>query len=183
MKIGQKFNILTLKEYLFFIDNYKKYTDFNVLGLYRSIAENEKLSLEEKIQVREYAHQFFKKTFDFLQLKDPKTFIAVETLGQELTTAEEYQWWEKIRHNQQKILSDKKIKHRNFGDYSKHNCGDETCLWNGIMVRQGSWLAEGQMHFLGDKSKYSAQDKAERQRADRKNRRRIIQQDLDSEVD
>jgi len=32
MEIGQKFNQLTLDEYFFYIDNYKKYKDFNTLG-------------------------------------------------------------------------------------------------------------------------------------------------------
>jgi len=89
MVISQKFNQLTLKEYFFYVDNHKKYTDFNTLGLYRSIIENEKLGLPEKIEVREYAHQFFRKTFDFLQLKDPDTFVKVSTLGQTLTVAGE----------------------------------------------------------------------------------------------
>ena len=77
MVIGQNFNTLSLKEYYFFIDNYKKYTDFNTLGLYRSIVENENLKLNDKIAVREYAHKTFKKTFDFLQLKDPKTLMTI----------------------------------------------------------------------------------------------------------
>jgi hypothetical protein len=64
MEIGQKFNTLNIKEYFFYIDNYKKYTDFNTLGLYRSIVENEKLSLDDKKAVREYAHKIFRKTFE-----------------------------------------------------------------------------------------------------------------------
>jgi hypothetical protein len=151
MEIGQKFNTLNLKEYLFFIENYKKYKDFNTLGLYRSIVENDKLTLEEKITVREYAHKTFRKTFDFLQLKDPKTFVDVTYLGQELTKGDEEKIWDDIRTNQQKILADKRIKHRNFGDYSKHNCGYEDCVWNGVMIRQGSWLMESNMHFDSDK--------------------------------
>jgi hypothetical protein len=50
MEIEQKFNQLTAKEYLFYIDNHKKYTNFNTLGLYRSLLENEKLTLAEKIE-------------------------------------------------------------------------------------------------------------------------------------
>lgn len=111
MLINQKFNTLTVKEYIFFIDNYRKYTDFNTLGLYRSIIENEKLNLEEKIEVREYTHKIFAKTFDFLQLKDPRTYFAVSTLGQEITKGDEQKMWKDIRGNQQKILADKKIKH------------------------------------------------------------------------
>jgi hypothetical protein len=181
MKIGQKFNILTLKEYYFFIDNYKKYTDFNTLGLYRSIVENEKLTLADKIAVREYAHKTFKKTFDFLQLKDPKTFVEVEYLGQELTKGDEQNIWDNVRRNQQQILDDKRIKHRNFGEYSKHNCGYDTCVWNGIMIRQGSWLMESNMHFDSDKNQYVAKDKSEKRKADRKNEKRLIKKELESE--
>lgn len=65
MEIGRKFNELTLDEYIFFIDNYKKYADFNTLGLYRSIVENDKLTIVQKIEVRQYANKTFQKTFDF----------------------------------------------------------------------------------------------------------------------
>jgi len=100
MKINQKYNTLTVKEYLFYIDNHKKYTDFNTLGLYRSIIENEKISADEKIQVREHAHTYFKKAFDFLQLKDPGTFVKVSALGEEMTKADEEQVWENLKQNQ-----------------------------------------------------------------------------------
>lgn len=56
--------------------NHKKYTDFNVLGLYRSISENDKLPLEDKIYIRDLANETFGKTFNFLQLKDPKTYFV-----------------------------------------------------------------------------------------------------------
>lgn len=181
MEIGQKFNTLTLKEYYYYIDNYKKYTDFNTLGLYRSIVENEKLTVDDKISVRDYAHKTFKKTFDFLQLKDPKTFVEVEYLGQELTKGDEQNIWEDIRRNQQRILEDKKIKHRNFGEYSKHNCGYDTCVWNGIMIRQGSWLMESNMHFDSDKNQYAAKVKSEKRKTDRKNEKRLIKKELESE--
>ncbi len=181
MEIGQKFNTLTLKEYFFYIDNYKKYKDFNTLGLYRSIVENEKLTLADKISVRDYAHKTFKKTFDFLQLKDPKTFVEVEYLGKELTKGDEQNIWDNVRRNQQQILDDKRIKHRNFGEYSKHNCGYDTCVWNGIMIRQGSWLMESNMHFDSDKNQYAAKDKSEKRKADRKNEKRLIKKELESE--
>jgi len=70
MKIGKKFNQLSKSQYYHFIDNYKKYTDFNTLGLYRSITENERLSLEDQIEIRDYANLIFGKTFNFYQLKD-----------------------------------------------------------------------------------------------------------------
>ncbi len=179
MEIGKKFNRLTLKEYFFYIDNYKKCEDFNTLGLYRSLIENENISPEEKIQVREYAHKIFKKTFDFLQLKDPKTFIEVSTLGLKLTQGDERQLWENVRKNQQKILADKKIKHRNFGDYSKHNCGDENCVWNGIMIRQGSSLSYGHMHFESDKNRNTAKNKSHKRKSNRKKGNQIIQRELE----
>ncbi|MFP9115688.1 hypothetical protein ACLI1A_17240 [Flavobacterium sp. RHBU_3] len=181
MKIGQKFNTLTFKEYFFYIDNHKKYTDFNTLGLYRSIIENEKLSLENKIEVRDYTHTFFNKSFDFLQLKDPYTFIKISTLGQELTKADEWQLWENLKQNQQKILNDKRIKHRNFGDYSKHSCGYENCPLNGFMVRQGGLFSEGTMDFKSDCNSYGAKEKSMRRKAERKNEKKIIKTELNNE--
>lgn len=69
MDIGQKFNTLRPEQYYFYIDNHKKYSDFNTLGLYRSLLENENLTLEEKLAIREYAHKTFKKTSTFYNLK------------------------------------------------------------------------------------------------------------------
>jgi hypothetical protein len=174
MKIGKKFNELTLKEYFFFIDNYKKYTDFNTLGLYRSIVENEKLTIEDKIEVREYAHKTFIKTFDFLQLKDPKTFVEVSTLGQEFTKGDEEKIWNDIKKNQQRILDEKRIKHRNFGTYSKHSCPYDDCVWNGVMIRQGSRLAWSSMHFFSDKDNYHSQIKSEKIKSERKSEKQIV---------
>ena len=181
MGIGQRFNTLTLKKYFFYMDNHKKYKDFNRLGLYRSILKNEKLSLDDKLAVRDYTHKFFKKSFDFLQLKDSQTFMTVDYLGQELAKADEHKNWEKVRRNQQRILKDKKIKHRNFGDYSKHNCGYDDCSWNGLMIRQGSWFAENSMHFDGDINRYQQQDKSDRRKSDRKKEKQIVKRELENE--
>ena len=63
MKIGKLFNQLSKSQYIHYIYNRKKYTDFNTLGLYRSICENEKLTLTEKIEIRDYANTIFGKTF------------------------------------------------------------------------------------------------------------------------
>lgn len=181
MEIGQKFSNLTLKEYLFYIENNKKYTDFNTLGLYRSIIENEKLTLDEKLLLREFAHVHFKKTFDFLQLKDPYTFVKISTLGQELTVADERQIWNDVISNQQKILKDKRIKHRSFGNYSKHNCGYDDCPYNGLMIKQDSILMESNMHFQSDKNRYAAQIKSEQFRKDRKTKRQKINKQIEDE--
>ena len=182
MKIGQTFNTLSKKQYFFYIDNYKKYTDFNSLGLYRSIIENEKLPLAYRIEVRDYAHKTFKKFFDFLQLKDPNTYFGVTTLGQTLTEADEQQQWKTIWDYQHKFLADNRIKHRNFGDYSKHNCGYETCPLNGLMIRQGSAIEEKNMVFSSDhRNPFTAKDRSERNKVDRRQKRQIIQDRLESE--
>ena len=178
MEIGKKFNLLKKTEYFHYIDNYKKYTDFNILGLYRSITENENLNLDDKIEIRDYANNSFEKTFNFYQLKDPKTYFDLTTLGLELTVADERQVWQNIRENQEKILKEKKIKHRNFGSYSKHDCGYEDCPYNGIMIKQGSLFAESEMHFQTDK-KSSTKLKSERIKKQRKNRKRIIDDEFD----
>ncbi|QHI34667.1 hypothetical protein IMCC3317_00100 [Kordia antarctica] len=180
MKIGKKFNQLEKNEYFHFIDNFKKYTDFNTLGMYRSICENEKLGLNDRIEIRDYANTIFGKTFDFYQLKDPKTYFDLTTLGKEMTQADERKVWDDIRINQEKILSKKKIKHRNFGEYSKHNCGCEDCPYNGIMIKQGSRFTESHMWFESDKNEYAAKEKSAKIKKQRKNSRKIISDDLEN---
>ena len=182
MKIDKKFNQMTLKECINCIENRGKYTDFNTLGLYRSIVENENLTQSEKIELRDHAHTIFQKTFDFLQIKDPKTYIDVCTLGETLTKADEKQWFENVRTYQQRQLKEKKISHRNFGIYSIHDCGYETCPYNGIMIHRGSRLAESNMHFEADKNKWGAVVKSERLKQQRKNENNIVRKELD-EID
>src|SRR5690606_8587947 len=103
MKIGKPFNQFTKQEYLETIPNHKQYSDFNTLGLYRSLLENENLSLDEKLEIRDLANIHFQKTFDFLQLKDPFTYLKVYHLGEELTRQQESAFWDIIRKNQEKI--------------------------------------------------------------------------------
>lgn len=179
MKIGKQFNELTLNQYKHYIDEYKKYTDFNVLGLYRSICENEKLALDAKIEIRDYANLTFIKTFEFYQLKDPKTYFDLITLGKELTEPDQYQIWRDIISNQEKILKDKKIRHRNFGTYSKHNCGINWCPYDGMMIKKGSKFTESEIHFDSDKKNYGAKNKSRRNKQSRKNSQKIIDDELD----
>lgn len=163
MKIGRAFNHLQEEEYLACIENHKQYDDFNTLGLYRSLLENDQLTVDEKVKIRDFAHQFFQKAFDFLQLKDPYTYFKVSTLGENLTRGDELNHWRLIRDKQQQILKQKRIKHRNFGTYSKHDCGYEHCPYNGLMVKQGSGLAESSVHFKADKNRSEKKAKAQRQ--------------------
>lgn len=179
MNIGKKFNELNLEEYIFLIDNHKNYKDFNTLGLYRSLLENDKLFLQDKIAIRNYAHKLFKKNFDFLQLKDPKTFVDVSNLGMEITKADEEKVWDSVIKNQQKILNDKRIRHRNFGTYSKHDCPYDDCIYKGLMVRPTSRLAWGSIHFDGDKNKYQQKAKTERRKSERKREKLLINKQID----
>lgn len=178
MKIKQQFNTFSKQELILLIDNHQEYSDFNTLGLYRSILENEMLTLEEKIEIRDYANLTFQKTFDFLQIKDPYTYVKLVSLGVDLTKADEKQIWKNVVKWQEKTLNDKKIKHRNFGDYSKHNCGDTNCVYNGLMVHQSnSRLKEMVMVFDSDNRSHncSAREiKPNRRRKDRKNELNII---------
>jgi hypothetical protein len=180
MIIGKKFNELSTEEYIFYIDNHEKYKDFNTLGLYRSLVENEKLSLESRIAIRDHAHSLFKKSFDFLQLKDPHIFVKVSTLGMNLTKADEAKIWDDVKKNQQNILNDKRIRHRNFGTYSKHDCPYDDCIYKGLMVRPDSQLAWGSIHFESDKSKYEPKLKSERRKSDRNREQSINKEQIDS---
>lgn len=50
MRIDTPFNTLTKSEYLRYISNHKKHSDFNTLGLYRSLLETDKLTIEQKMR-------------------------------------------------------------------------------------------------------------------------------------
>lgn len=150
MKVG-KFNILTKSEYITVIDNNKKYSDFNPLALYRSILENDKLNIVDKIEIREYANKYFEKFYNFLQIKDIDTYFDLFILGMDLDKPQKNQILRDIVKNQEKILKDKRIKHRNFGTYSRHMCGIESCPMNGLMTQQNSFIREDAMCFNTDK--------------------------------
>jgi hypothetical protein len=184
MRIGQKFNKLTLNEYFFYINNHKRCKDFNTLGLYRSILESKKLSLAEKIEVRDDANQFFQKTFDFLQVKDPITFLRLSTLGEDLTKADERQLEKVIQKNQRRILKAKRIRHRSFGIHSRHTCV-KTCIWNGLMVKPNSKLSlmnrGAGIYFDSDKNKWIGGKKALRPRKTRRQKIQEIREQIESE--
>ncbi len=169
MKIGKPFYQLTKEEYLYYIENHQQYADFNTLGLYRSLLENECLTLKDQLEIRDFAHQYFQKTFDFLQLKDPKTYFEVFYLGEEMTEGDIQNAWRIIRENQQKILNDKKIKHRNFGTYSKHDCGLPYFHFNGLMIKQNAFNSRDFMCFKTDENKDEKVNKSKRQLKEKRN--------------
>jgi hypothetical protein len=183
MKLGRQINTFTYNEYIYLLENYKKFTDFNHLGLFRSILENAKLSLTQQLEVRDSAIRKLPKFFEFLQVKDPSTFLRLKKLGQNLTIADEQKLRKVLEINQQKILANKRIKHRNFGIYSKHGCGYSTCHFNGVMTRQGSVIAEYNMVFLSEtRHNYNVMSKALLNKRNRRMKYQIIQNDLDSEA-
>lgn len=177
MKLDRPFNTFSKQEYFEIVPEHKKYSDFNTLGLYRSILENEKLSQDEKFEVFELANEHFQKTFDFLVLKDPRTWFDLTHLGKELTRSQERDLWRDVRKRQEKLLKDKKIKHRNFGIYSKHECGVPFCPYDGLMVHPKSPLATSHIHFKSDKIPFAAKEKSEKRKSERKAHKRIIDRD------
>ncbi|RSK50188.1 hypothetical protein [Hymenobacter rigui] len=182
MKINRRLNTLTYSEYGSVLSQHQKYTDFNTLGLFRSIIENEKLNLTQKIDLRNLAEAVFGKTFEFLQLKDPATYFALTTLGEQLTVADTAQRWTDIRVNQQIILRDKKLRHRNFGTYSRHNCGYDDCPLKGVMLRQtDSTRAVRPMSFCADKNRHTIRLKAVARKQDRKFFRQSVSSQADDE--
>jgi hypothetical protein len=181
MKVGKQFNTLNYGEYLHLIEHHQRFSDFNTLGLFRSLVENTKLSLNQKLELRKVAVAAFSKTFDFLQLKDPVTYFEVRFLGESLTIADKHQAWENIRHNQQEILRSKKLNHRNFGTHARHCCGIDTCPIKGVMLRQTD-RSSNSMRFHTDNSNYAAREKAEMRKKDRKMKKRLVFQFLSNEA-
>ena len=113
----------------------------------------------------------FTKTFEFLQLKDPQTYFELTTLGENLTLADEHQAWEDIKANQLRILESKKMRHRNLGVYSKHNCPYADCPFNGVMFKQASLLSDRNMHFHTDRrNSHSRWEKSEDRKIARKSK-------------
>jgi len=117
--------------------------------------------------------------FDFLQLKDPFTYFKLKTIGLKLTNADKKQIWVDIRNNQERILKNKKIKHRNFGVYSKHNCGIESCPYNGVMVKSDSFMKEHHIKFDSDKTHVFDNTKKYNVNKERKNKKNIIKKQLE----
>lgn len=150
MKIKKRFNKLSKSEYYHVLANHKKYTNFNILGIYRSILETEKLDINGKIEIRDAYNKEFQKTFDFMVMKDPGTYRRLRELDED--KVHQYE----MDELQKKVYDKLKKKHRSFGVYSKHICGYDTCPLNGLMLPGGSSVQEyeGKICFKSDKSTY-----------------------------
>lgn len=170
MIIGKPFNTLALEEYYYYIDNRKKYNDFNELWLFRSIFENKNLDEWKMILLRDYIQKNMPKVFEFMQVRHPNLYIKLYLLWKIYTKTDEENLWNLIHINQDKILNKKRIKHRNFWDYSKHNCWYENCPLNGIMLQQWSWFCESSMRSFNN----TKEQKSERRKSERKREKKII---------
>lgn len=135
MKIGRKIREMSAEKIRQLMANYQRYTDFNRLGLFRGILESEKLSLAEKEALRDAAISAFPKYYDFLVIKDPTTWDELQHLGQDRLRSQILRDWDDLSRRQQKLLKEKKIRHRNIGVYGKHLCGNDHCRYNGSMVK------------------------------------------------
>ncbi len=177
MQIGKQFNTLSPEEYYYYIDNRKNYTDFNELGLFRSIFENEKLNELGKIKVRDYIQKKMPKVLEFMQVRHPGLYTKLFFLWKNYTKGDEDNLWRIIRWNQEKILNSKRIKHRNFWNYSKHNCWIDTCPLNGMMVQQWSWFCELEMRPSNNNRK----EKSKIIKQERKESKKIVENYLIAE--
>jgi hypothetical protein len=172
MKIGRPINQLSAGALRRLIPLYRKYTDFNRLGLFRGIIESQKLELKEKLELRDLGKATFTKYYDFLVVKDPHTWAKLENLGVTRTRQDEVDDWRKIQKKQQEILSRKRFGHRNFGVNSRHDCGYEHCKLNNAMTRaKGPNRYGSEIWFKQDTNKQSKKEqnlvrqKEKRQRA------------------
>lgn len=172
-----KYNTLTKNEYIYYIENEKKF-NVNILGMYRSLFENEKLTQEDKIEIRDLLNKDHFKTYEFYQISHPNLYAELYQLDNTLNEQEYDQLWENMREFQEKTLKEKKIKHRNFGDYSKHLCGHKDCPLNGQMIKQGSVLAETCMSFKSDKRKEGKKEKSRRYKKDKREFKNKIRKEL-----
>ncbi len=168
------YNALSREGYLRLLKGPKKGGTVNTLGLFRSILENEGLSLPEKLEIRDLTVSRFSKAFVFLQLKDPITYINLCCLGVPRSEMEGQQVWERLRFDQARLLKAKRIRHRNSGVYSRHLCGHGACPHGGMMVRSsGLWPAVMHMSLPGDTPRWEVRDRAKAVRRER--RQRIIE--------
>ncbi|SEQ79602.1 hypothetical protein [Neolewinella agarilytica] len=169
MKIGRPINQLTARALRRLLSDYRRYTDFNRLGLFRGILESQILNPHEKQEIRDLAKETFRKYYDFLVVKDPYTWDRLEHLGENRNRQQEGQDWKEIRRKQEEILRRKRIRHRNFGVYSRHDCGYETCNVNNCMTRpKGPNRYGSEMSFDSDRYKYARKEKSRRHKQQRR---------------
>lgn len=119
MKIGKPFRNMSIAEYRHYLAHHQKYSDFNPLGLYRSILENPALNSAKQQEVLALANRHFQKFYDFLVVKNLPTYARLSRLGQPpLSEAQERQYIEQLRKTADKRLAETDIRHWRVGVYS-----------------------------------------------------------------
>ncbi|MDO4426699.1 MAG: hypothetical protein Q4B88_01075 [Moraxella sp.] len=120
MKLTQKFNTLSPSEYRDVIKNHQRYANFNPLGLYRSLLENPKLDNETRLEILNFANQYFAKFYEFLIVKDINLYAQLSRLDKEpLSESQKWQYRERLKEQAKQILKAKKIKNWRVGIYTK----------------------------------------------------------------
>lgn len=172
MKIGQPINQLSASVLRGLLPSYRKYTDFNRLGFFRGLCESQKLTLEEKEELRDLGKTIFAKYYDFLVVKDPHTWDRLENLGNDRTQQEITADWKKINERQYVILKNKEFGHRNFGIHSRHDCCYENCKLNNAMTKPKYSISFGlEIWFDQDANKYGKKERALLRKKEKRQRR------------
>ena len=104
-----------MAEYRHYIAHHQKYADFNPLGLYRSILENDKLDEAALLEILAFANQYFQRFYNFLFVKDPVTYSRLATLGQGLSETQQWQHLSHVWDRREKWCAEKGIRHQRIG--------------------------------------------------------------------
>ena len=126
MKINKKFKQMSMAEYHHYIAHHQKYADFNPLGLYRSILENDKLDEAAQLEILAFANQYFQRFYNFLFIKDPVAYSKLATLGQGLSETQQRQHLSHVWDRREKWCAEKGIRHQRIGasTVSRHYLAD-----------------------------------------------------------
>ena len=111
MKVNKKFKQMSMAEYRHYIAHHQKYADFNPLGLYRSILENDKLDEAAQLEILAFANQYFQRFYDFLFIKDPVAYSRLATLGQDLSETQQRQHLSRVWDRREQWCAEKAIRH------------------------------------------------------------------------
>ena len=106
---------MSMAKYRHYIAHHQKYADFNPLGLYRSILENDKLDEAARLEVLALANQYFQRFYNFLFIKDPVAYSRLTTLGQGLSETQQRQHLSHVWDRREQWCAEKGIRHQRIG--------------------------------------------------------------------
>lgn len=124
-KIEKRYNTFNYDEYIFYLNKYKEYKNFNIYGIFNSFLENKILTDPEKLKlIKKYSEKFY-KSFEFLKVKNEHLYLKLFSIieNKDYTANGKNGLYDNavknIERDVEKILNNKKIKYRNFGENSK----------------------------------------------------------------